>query len=127
MRKLLILGVAAFALSGCAALDTGSVLVSSTVNPNYAYSAIKTFDIAKTAADGYLVLPPCVTGGSRICRDQGAVNQIVPLMRVGTTARNKVKAALRVSNGGPIPVVSYNTLLAINGTLQSVNANYGIR
>ena len=128
MRKILLFGAVAFALSGCAALDGGAILVSSTVNPNYAYAAVQTFDVAETTADGYLRLPACVAGAiSHVCRDRGAVAKIVPLVRTGRTARNAVKAALRASNGGPIPVVSYNTLQAVVGTLQSVYANYGVQ
>ncbi|MDE2106269.1 MAG: hypothetical protein KGL39_54115 [Patescibacteria group bacterium] len=112
------------ALAGCAG-STAS-LVSSTVNPNYAYSAVQAFNVAETTADGYLRLPACVSGGSSICRDYGAASKIVPLVRTGRAARNQVVAALHASNGAAIPVASYNNLQAIVATLQSVYTNYNI-
>lgn len=122
--KLFIAALGALALAGCASVD--ATLVSSSVNPNYAATAVSTFNAIETAADGYLRLPACVTGGSAVCRNAEAVAQIVPLIRSGRKARNQVLAALNASNGAAITVTPYNALNAIVQTLQGLYATYGI-
>ncbi len=111
------------ALGGC---NTLSMIAGASVNPNYAYALVETFNGFETSADGYLRLAPCVSGGSAVCRNPAAVKAIVAAVRTGRTARNAVVAALHSTNGAAIPVASYDTLSAAVRTLQSAYANYQI-
>ena len=126
MRKLILAAAfaATAALAGCATVE--SVITGSTVNPNYAYAAVQSFNAAETTADSYLKLPACVSGGSTACRNATAAAAIVPAIRTARTARNALVAALHASNGGAVPVASYNTLQSAIDVLNSIYTNYGV-
>jgi len=127
MRKLLLAGATAFALTfgGCAELQKFQVafetVTGNVVTPQAVVVAINSFDAIEATATSYLLLPRCGTGPI-LCREAAITAKVVPLIRAGRADRNQLKAGLRANPGQNISLVQVyedlgNTTAALTASL----------
>jgi hypothetical protein len=125
MRKLLLVSVLALSLGACSTLSNiVGVVTGASVTPSQAYIAANAFDAIEVTAENYLKLPPCVAGGSALCRSATAVGAIVPAIRIGYAARTTLISS--VVSGNDAPISLYSALTAQTGTLQAIISQYNI-
>lgn len=127
MRKLLIIGLAALSLAGCANLQNAWVAAtSSTVSPTVVIVAANSFDALEVTATNYLKLPKC-TGASSVCRSPEATAKIIPAIRAGRVARNNLEQFMRDHPGQLGSQGSYDALKAAIDTLNGIFSQYSIK
>lgn len=123
MRKFLLAGAAALALSGCATI---SALTGASLTTAQVYVTANAFDAAEVTATNYLKLPVCASGGPTVCRNPAATGGLVSAVRAGYQARQSLVAACAASTTAPACVSAYTTVsTAVNG-LQSLFSQYSI-
>lgn len=128
MLKLAFAGALALvclALGGCSALTTLQEISGSSVSPTQVIVVANSFDAIEATATNYLKLPACPgTASQPVCRNQAAVNIIVPAIRSGRTARSQLEAYVTANPGQAAPVSGYNTLTTAISAIQNALAQY---
>jgi hypothetical protein len=119
MRNLIISGLLAASLAGCATLDTAALTTTQV------YVAAQAFDAAEVTATNYLNLPPC-GGAATVCRNQVAAAAIVSATRGGYKARQALVTACAASVTAAACVSDYAAVTAAVNGLQSAFTTYSI-
>ena len=123
MRKLLIIGLLAFGLTGCAQLQNAyQVVTGAAITPEQVYVSANAFDAVEASATQYLKLPVC---GSAPCRNAGATATIVAAVRAGRLARNQLESAVNSNPTGPVNANLLATLTSSTSTLKSILSEFG--
>lgn len=120
MKKILLAGVAALSLAGCATLESGSLTTTQI------YVAANAFDAAEVTATQYLGLPLCGTGPT-VCRTQAASAAVVAATRGGYKARQALVAACAASATSTACISDYSALTAAVSGLQTTFTAYGVQ
>lgn len=125
MKKTLLALTLVFGLAGCAQIQNAyDTITSAKITANQVYIAANAFDAIQATATNYLRLPPC---GKLPCRAAGAVNVIVPAIRSGRLARNKLEAAVQANPGAPVDANLFATLTSSTSTIKAIFATYGVQ
>ena len=127
MKKLLLVGVIALSLAGCAQLtNVWDTLNGTTVSPTAVYVAANAFDAVEATATNYLKLPKCTSSSGPVCRNAAATAQIIPAVRAGRVARTNLENFMAQNPGALGPVGLYNALTAATTTLQAIVSQYKV-
>lgn len=126
MRKLIMAGVLALALGGCANLQqTWDTLTSAQVTPQVVLIAGNTFDGLEATATNYLKLARCTGSNGPVCRDPATSAKIISAVRSGRVARNNLEQFFADHPGQLGPQGLYDAFQAAISTLQTILANTG--
>ena len=124
MKKLLAIALI-LGLAGCAQLQNAyNVVTGAAITPEQVYVSANAFDAVEATATQYLRLPVC---GSLPCRNPSAVAVIVPAVRSGRLARNKLEAAVNANPSAPVDANLLATLTSSTSVLKAIMANYGVQ
>ena len=128
MKKLLLVLTLSLSLSACANFSKAyDIVTGATVSPQAVIVAANSFDAIEITATKYLRLKKCVNGGPVICRDPAISKQIIPAIRSGRIARDKLEQFL-IDNPGQLgPSGLYNVLTASIDTLQKIYDQYNVK
>src|SRR5574343_631090 len=115
MRKLLLVGLLAVGLGGCAQLQALQALTGTTVTPTQAIVAANAFNAAEAGATGYLTFcksnlttPACSADNRRA---------VIKYTRAGRAARVQIETYIQTSTS--IPVAVYNSMVAAVNDLKA--------
>lgn len=127
--KTLVLAFSLVVLAGCAqqvqeAENAWHVVTGATITPTQVYVAANAFDGIEATATTYLRLPKC---GTLPCRNPSATAVIVPAIRSGRLARNKLEAAVTVNPGAPVDANLFSTLTTSTDTIKAILNQYNIQ
>lgn len=133
MKKLLAIALLALSLGGCASLNTfkdkvetaWSVVTQASVSPQAVIIAANAFDGLEATATNYLTLTRC-NGTKAICRDPGATKKLIPVIRSGRTARDKLIQFLDEHPGQLGDKGLYDALNAAIDGIKAVVVQYNI-
>jgi len=118
-----ILGLlAVFALPGC---STFTAIQSATVDPQKVVIAANSFDAVEVTATNYLTLPKCPD--AKVCKSSAVVAKLVPAVKEGRVARNKLEAFMLANPNQPVPVSGYDTLMTAVTSAQGLLAAYNAK
>ena len=130
MKKLLILIIAALAISGCAQLqkfeDAISIMASSKVSPTAVIVAVNSFDAVEVSATNYISLPKCTATNGPICRNAAATAQIIKVIRSGRIARNNLLQLMKDHPGELATQGLYDALNTAIDTVKAVYSQYNV-
>lgn len=120
MRKS-ILAFAFVALGGCSTVGT---VLGTKVPAKSVYVAANAFDAAEATGTTYLryCTPKVQPAGC----SNAAIQQMIPAIRAGRTARNNAEAAVTAANGDAIDASLYTALTTATGTLTQIEAQYNV-
>lgn len=116
MRKLLLVGLLAGALGGCATIKADwAIITGTTVSPTQIIVAANAFDAGEASATQYLLY--CKQNAVQAACALSTRKAVVLAVRSGRVARNQLEPYIVSGTAGPSAI--YNTLVAIVAQLQS--------
>jgi len=128
MKKWLIMLAAVIAmplLTAASCSDVTSAITGATVSPQVAQVMVDSYNTAEGFGIGYINSCHKLAGTPQAC-NRATEQKVFSDLRVYGQDRDAVLNLLRDNNGGPIPVVSYNTLMTVYGTLKADLISAGI-
>lgn len=127
MKRILLILALSVSLGGCATLRTSyDVVTGATISPTAVIVAANGFDALEATATNYLRLKSCAVAPGPVCRNKAATKAIIPAIRSGRLARNKLEAFM-VANPGKLGNAGlYNALTEAIATLQGVFVQYNV-
>lgn len=135
MKKLLVplilITSLAFSVGGCAqfrtALDVVTAVGDAQVNPTAVIVAANTFNGVEASMTNYLRLPRCTLTNRPVCRDPVATAQIIPAVRSGRIARDKLVDFMENNPGKLGSSGLFNALTSATSTLQEIKLQYSVK
>jgi hypothetical protein len=123
IRNVIAVAILAFALSGCATIDTiqkVQEVANATVPASVVIPAANTFNIVKSGATRFAQYCVQQNMTPAIC-EAGTRRAVVKAVRVGTGARNRMRDTL--VNGTPASASIYNLMVGAIQDLKNSPAN----
>ena len=119
MRLIIVVAIA-LGISGCASLQHGwDVLTSTQVSPQLVSVAGNSFDALEATATNYLKLTKCTGNNNPICRDPAITKRIISAVRTGRVARANLEQFFHDHPGQLGPAGLYDAMTAAIATLQT--------
>lgn len=127
MRKFILGVVVAISFAGCSSLQNAyDVVTGVSVSPVAVYVAANSFDAAEATATNYLRLKRCSTVSGPVCRSPVATTKIIPAVRSGRIARDRLTQFQKDNPSKLGPTGLYNALTSATAALQSIYQQYGV-
>ena len=134
IRMLVVITALSIPLGGCwlsqigTDISTGySIATGSSVSVQTANVAVNSFDVLKSTGTSYILLQKCGTPHAPVvCADPKVLDQLIPDLRNGTAARDKLWAEANAANSTGASISNYNALQLIIDQLQKIYDTYSI-
>lgn len=129
MRKILFALILVVPLAGCTTFqkltNAYQTVTSAKLDPKDVYVARESFDVIEATATRYLTL--CTKQPTTFGCSQAAINAIVPSVRSGRNARNRLVVFMKAHPDGLGAQGLYDALVSSTALINDVAAQYNIK
>ena len=105
-------------LGAASCSDVTGAITNATVTPQVAQILVQSYGVAEGVGTAYIASCHKLAGTAQAC-NRSTEQKVFSDLRIYGQNRDAVLKLLRTNNGGPIPVVNYNTLMTAYDALKS--------